>query len=187
MAGKGFRYRRMRPDVASDLKMLLENCLYASEIDQGEINEHYATLRLVRMLDDDYPEHRKAVLNRDVLYEICADAVENHINRTKDAVYLRDDLASDVPEDLRDRFYRAGSVRRYFRVKDKIRGGFHVVRREKMDEEDWEQIREQRHQTARENQRQGDHADTMIRLGRALEIEGAIGEQVFALAEAPVG
>lgn len=187
MAGKGFRYRRMRPDVASDLKMLLENCIYASERDQGEINEHYATLRLVKMLDEDYPEHRQAVLNRDVLYEICADAVENHINRTKDRVHLREDLGNQIPDDLRERFYRTGTVRRYFRVKDKIRGEWRVVRNEKMEEDDWEQVREQRHQTARENQRQGDHANTMIELGHRLQIEGPIGEQVFALAGVEVG
>lgn len=181
MAGKGFRYKRMRPDVAGDLKMLLENCIFASEVEKGQIDEHYATLRLAKMLDEEYPEHRQAVMNRDVLYEICADAVENHINRTKDRVSLRDDLDDFIPDDLRDKFYRAGSVRRYFRIKDRIKGSYLVVRREKMDEDDWEQIREQRHQTARENKRQGDHADTMIELGHALEIDGPIGERVFAL------
>ncbi len=180
----GFRYRSYRPDISRDLKMLLENCIRASEIEKGEISEPYITARLTSMLEADYPEHRMAVLNRDVLYDICKEAVRYHIDQSNDTVFLNTTLNGNIPSDIRDVIDAEGRVRRYFRIRDEHEGCFKIKRREKLTREDWEQIREQRHQTEREVGRKGSYADSMIQLADALALEGPIGEQVYALSAA---
>jgi hypothetical protein len=178
----GFRYRSYRPDIARDLKALLENCIFASEVEKGEINEAYITARLTSMLQDDYPEHRMAVLNRDVLYDICKEAVRYHLDNANDPVHLTADLNGNIPDHVREVLDSNQCVRRYFRIKDERSGSYSVKRREKLTRDDWEQIREQRHQKEREVGRKGDYADSMIQLADALALEGPIGEQVFELA-----
>jgi hypothetical protein len=180
----GFKYRNMRPDIARDLRALIENCIRASELQLGEINENHAKARLVGLLEDEYPEHRMAVMNRDVLAEICKEAITYHINNVNDPVNLAQSLGDDVPPEVREVIDSEHRIRRYFRIKNEHRGCYEIKRREHLTRDDWEQVREQRHQKEREVGRKGDYADAMIQLADALQLEGAIGEQVYELAGA---
>ena len=175
------KYRRLPDDVGRDLQVLIENCLFASEKEKGEINERYAASRLEKMLEEEYPVLLSHIM-KGLLYDVLYDTIKEHIDRTRDEFYLDASVAGQLPTKDREILLADTRQRRYMRIKNPGGApGFTAKRTRQLTSDDWVQLMKQRYQKGKEVIRVGDYAKAMVNLAEMLGITGAVADEVMAI------